>query len=947
MTNRIAGRSGRSWQRMMRRALAIVLAALLAWGQVPSAAWAAEAASAPGQEAVDTSQPAADGSSALSSSADGADGQGGSQGSELVASDQGEAKTGETAAASDSGAADDAGSSRGAAPSENAGKQDVSTLAEESLSVTVRVIGRDPEGEIEDWAQRASFEVPAGSTAADVSERLFAQSGLTADYGDGSWGWSLNTITDPHDSSRTLGYDAGTRRYWQLFVNGSAASVGAGSVVLEPGDSVVWFYSSYGEGLPGAGSSDDVKNIVASLQVIGIDGAGEPQTWLPLVQTVLPEGSTAADLTEMLFKQYGIASDIYTVDTHGYWMLNTVTSPTDPSLTLGYNASTGAYWALFVNGKYAEIGADATVIQPGDAITWCYTASTVLPEGDVALNPDAEHPDLGSSWPGFAGGGAGAVVEGVDTPAGSGAAVWKHSLLTDDERANYASPAASDPIIVGGKIYLVIGSSTYDAANNWAETKSLGRLEVIDASTGAVERTVALSRGLDSTCRPVYADGIIVIPLAGGFLQAVSASTLETIWTVDAIEGAQCISTLTASDGYVYVATADSLGSSGGMYGAESGTLRRVNLYTGALSGVMTSDSAGYYWAGGISTKGYFVIGDDAGEVVVYTSDLSQRLSATKLSAYVHASLMQSDGYIYAVTADGVLHKLTLSDAGAISEVGSCRFASSSTSTPTIVDGVAYVGGSSDGAGALAVIDLGSMTVKALVDDYGDGSADGVALPSDVKSAPLVSVRGDDTYVYFTSNGLPGGIYSYRVGDERANLLFEPSEGDQNYSISSVVCGPDGTLYFTNDSGNLFAVRSKASSGPSDDEKVPDTNNGAGDKNPAGNNGGETGGGLNAADKGSSSHIPGTVSPAARPIAASDATDDAADTEDGQDTAAAEEEQATEGEDSAAARMSAAPTEADAARGGIPRWLPITGIIVGACGLVVIGVYLTLLHKRS
>ena len=40
---------------------------------------------------------------------------------------------------------------------------------------------------------------------------------------------------------------------------------------------------------------------------------------------------------------------------------------------------------------------------------------------------------------------------------------------------------------------------------------------------------------MDTTCRPVIAQGIILIPLSGGYLQfAVPAKTFETLWYSDA-----------------------------------------------------------------------------------------------------------------------------------------------------------------------------------------------------------------------------------------------------------------------------------------------------------------------------------------------------------------------------------------------------------------------------
>ena len=80
---------------------------------------------------------------------------------------------------------------------------------------------------------------------------------------------------------------------------------------------------------------------------------------------------------------------------------------------------------------------------------------------------------------------------------------------------------------------------------------------------------------------------------------------------------------------------------------------------------------------------------------------------------------------------------------------------------------------------------------------------------------PLVSVQQSGTYVYFTINGAEGdyptytaggGIYVYRLGDEDAHVLFEPESGLKNYCMASILCDPDGNLYYFNDSGHLFKI---------------------------------------------------------------------------------------------------------------------------------------------
>ena len=52
-----------------------------------------------------------------------------------------------------------------------------------------------------------------------------------------------------------LGWDEATGRYWQLFVNGEASSVGASSVNLRADDTVMWYYAADGASLPSEGDT--------------------------------------------------------------------------------------------------------------------------------------------------------------------------------------------------------------------------------------------------------------------------------------------------------------------------------------------------------------------------------------------------------------------------------------------------------------------------------------------------------------------------------------------------------------------------------------------------------------------------------------------------------------------------------------------------------------------
>ena len=112
---------------------------------------------------------------------------------------------------------------------------------------------------------------------------------------------------------------------------------------------------------------------------------------------------------------------------------------------------------------------------------------------------------------------------------------------------------------------------------------------------------------------------------------------------------------------------------------------------------------------------------------------------------------------------------------------------------------MAYVGGQkADYSGVFSIIDLSTMQIVQTA-----------AAPADIKSAPLLSTgHAGEVYAYFTSNANPGALYAVKYGSDEAEarVVFTPSGDDQNYCMASVIADENGTLYYTNDSGKLFAV---------------------------------------------------------------------------------------------------------------------------------------------
>ena len=712
-------------------------------------------------------------------------------------------------------------------------------------------------------------------------------------------------------------------------------------------------------GTEGASQPDSDETLTVNARVTGLgepdaDGVRHQEDWIALteVSVAVDADATAWDVFSELLDDAGYR---YEVNAYGP---TSITAPDghvlDNSFTEPYR-----YWAFFVDGEYGqgdEGSATSCRLKDGMNIELRYVdaGSETLPPIDVPVDPDAEHPDLDVQWGGYIDGGAGAVTN-APTPVDRAELAWAENLLTEEEVSAGASLSVSDPLIIGGKLYLVTGSSVFDMGT-MTSTSSRARLRVIDRATGKTEREVELASSMDYTCRPAYADGIIVVPLSGGCLQAVSASSLKTLWVVPASTSGQSMSSLSIVDGYVYLSMFDSLSADG--QSTTGGSILRCNLLTGALAGSLRNDAAGYYWAGGVHVDGHFVIGDDAGIVHVFTSDLAREVSRVDVSASpLRSSLVEADGFVYAVSRDdGVLHKLAIGTDGQVREVASVKFAAYSTSTPAIAGGKAFIGGLGLGLaweapGILAVVDLATMSVTQVT------QADGADILGEVKSAPLVAVRDGGTYVYFTSNKATGtypnyeaggGIYAYRVGDTEARLLFQPGAGMANYCMSSVICDTEGNLYYTNDSGHLFKIVSTASGGQGDNGQGNGGQGGNGRGNGSGQGNGSSAGG---GQQGGSSDTSSTSRPASS-AGASQKRDEStiADEEsasleqDGEEAGSSQDEDG--GREGTRAAADRERTEAD----GTPSIFDHIALVAGVTGageLAVAGIWQVLARRRK
>lgn len=659
-------------------------------------------------------------------------------------------------------------------------------LPSDSVHASVQVLGKDKDGKQQVWASTGQMSLKAGSTAKDLLE----QTGLRLDSSESSWGWFLNGIYSPFDvDGKPYVGDAATNSYWHFYVNGEFKNVGAGAYELQEGDAVTFMYGADADALPG--------QVLGSVDVIGPDVNGNNTRWGSASNVSLPEGSTAQNLVEAVLKAKGVT---YNGSQSGeYWFLNSINSPFDHK-PYAWDAATKKYWHLYINGESSLLCANQITLKSGDKVTLAYTTDdSPMPDPDkIVVDPNATTPDWDAEWAGYGNSGNGTSVTDAKTPAQAAGLKWAFDWKAESGQ-QYAN--CSEPVIANGFVYI--------ATEN--------ELIKIDSSTGKKVASAPLASKVSYTSRPIYTNGLIIVPLNGGAVQAITADKLICKWLTPGLTDLTQSSCTVVSDGeYVYVGSVDI--SYDENYNATygNGSFARIKIATGEVSWQNIDPAEGYYWTGAALTDKYAIVPTSAGTLKCIDKTTGDVVSTMKLSAVANADCIadpSNGSTFYQMTHDGKLHVISLSAKGVLSEQNTVDLGlTNNLSAPAVSGDNLIVGGQTATGSALVLYNLktGKTTMVA--------AADGKALPAGlngIAATPLVSVQGGKTYVYFTVNSADskdyvnysagGGVYRYTLGDAEATQIYDAA-GHYQHCDSPVIADASGNLYYINDSGTLFKL---------------------------------------------------------------------------------------------------------------------------------------------
>lgn len=493
-------------------------------------------------------------------------------------------------------------------------------------------------------------------------------------------------------------------------------------------------------------------------------------------------------------------------------------------------------WHLFVNKT--EVTNNQMMLVSGDhlELKFIRTVGTgdrvnpdqpVLPEEPVnplpptnpsfPVDPGAARPNYEASWPEFAPNTEHVGSEHTPTTAATTELAWKHHIDTHitPKEGESVSAMLSDALEVNGKLYSAYTVATMSAPS-WSPQPHTSKLRISNITTGEVLKEIDLPDGIDSTSRPVYYQGLIIVPLLHAQIAAFTADNLTCVWITPKRSGEGGDEKLLSS---LHVLNNTLVASTTSGWGDAPGSLLGIDPLTGKILWEQ-SNAHGYYWSGAALVGKHALIAGDDGRLQSFDPATGTVYAAASLQAGVRSQItpIPHSSDVLVNTKTGTLERYHIDAQGNIAKIASNTYGSYSTSTPQVVgDKVVVFGGgvsSSDNKsiGYLYLFNLNDLSLVTKVETSYPGtdeSGKAITINAISQSTPLVVTDKDQTYIYFTCNTKPGGLLAYRMGDTKIGMIYTPEAAEHNYTISSPMLLSNGYISYINDSGTRYTLRAK------------------------------------------------------------------------------------------------------------------------------------------
>lgn len=431
-------------------------------------------------------------------------------------------------------------------------------------------------------------------------------------------------------------------------------------------------------------------------------------------------------------------------------------------------------------------------------------------------------------------------------------AVTKHDELTNNEWWNYrnneenngvtsvSTPENADEVTEKWAIHLggdwsssftpplILGGAIYTASEKF--------MYKIDKDTGEILATSEELKGsMGFALNPLtYAEGMIFAQVGNGQIQALDATTLESVWISEPL-GGQTLSPISYKNGYIYSGTWNSEIEPGTYFclsvtDEDPERKDEIKYCTWKYS-----HKGGFYWAGSYVSDDYAVFGSDDGtqegnytdNSILYSVSAKDGIIIDKIEGLrgdIRTSVVYDNGYVYVATKGGYLYRVKMNDDGSFGDMTSCKLGGMATASPVVYKNRIYIGVC--GTGGQFNADGGHNFTVLNQTEQGLSVAYTVPINGYPQAGALLSTAYEDedynkdgkpdgrVYVYFTYNAFPGGIMGFTDSpgqtSGRLETYFEPEPDKQQYCISPLCIGSDGIIYYKNDSCYLMAIESNS-----------------------------------------------------------------------------------------------------------------------------------------